>query len=77
MTYFDVRVTAFEKLNNMVFPSKEDDGVEHVDSSHEEFMQFFLESMDAAYDEGRESFKKETLELLKGGTLTAHEKTHQ
>lgn len=41
-----------KELNNIIFPSKEDGGIEHVDMSYKKFMKFIQEGLDTAYQKG-------------------------
>ncbi len=47
VTISSLQASAREKFDNLVFPSKENDGIEHMDCSYEEFFQL-LDSLIAS-----------------------------
>lgn len=53
-----------KELDNIVFPSKESDGIEHVDMSHAEFFQWFRTALTKAYEAGRVEVRKDTEQMV-------------
>lgn len=41
-----------KELDNMIFPSKEDESIEHVDMYYKEFMKWMKDSFTEIYNEG-------------------------
>ena len=71
-----------EEIDNLVFQSKESDGIEHVDMSYEDFMSFLKQSLEKVYAEREKDLVKKIERMFskipaKDGTWDRTEARHE